>query len=325
MPGFGHRGKLRLFGETAYGNNTANALGAEYISFESEGMDVKPEYVFVKGIRASRDTFRKIQGPINAKGNLKWQPDVEDGIGIFLKNILPLEEFTNLGAGNGGQHVFKVGDTQLPPSIAMRINRDTVADAGNIWDFTGGRISKISFSADEGKPLECSVDLVFQNGVSGAADFAPSYTTQNPLMYWQGSLTIGGQTIAAKSFKLDIDAGLISARGQLGSQLIQQPQPGSMKVSGEIDAYFDSLQYITDFLQGNDVAIALNFSGSALGTSTRQLEFLLPVAGLIGTSPTIQNMNEIMQKLPFQAWRNGNGSPDETIVVTLLNSVQQSY
>jgi hypothetical protein len=328
MPGLGHRGYLRLATETAFANNTPSALGVEYMPVTAEGFKSVPSYIWPEGIRAETVTRRKVQGAIKASGNISWEVDVEDGIGIILKNTLPLEEFTNLGAGNGGSHVFKVGDLQLPPSMCFRICRDLVADPTNIWDYVGARVKKLGFNAAEGAILKATADFSAQKGTAGAANVTPSYTTQNPLVYYQGSITVQGQSVNVKSFKLDIDTGLIEGRGMLGSQYDQQAQKGMYKVTGELDTYFDSMTQVNDFLNATDVDITLNFLGTALGSSTRQLQFELPTAQFTGEPPVIANPKEIMLKLPFTAYRSGTGglnNIDELIVITLLNSIQTTY
>jgi hypothetical protein len=325
MPGLGHRGWLRLATETAWANGVANALGVQYLPFKTESLRNTPAYVFPPHIRAERNERRKVQTSVKAGGSLAWDVDVEDVIGILLKNILPTEDFTNLGSGNGGRHIFTPGDDTLPPGLVARINRDVTADANNIWEYVGGRVRKLDFSASEGGLLEATADLSFKSGAQGAGNATPSYTTQNPLVYHQGAITVAGQSVAVKSFKLSIDAGLLDGRGQLGSQFIQQQQPGMYKISGEIDTYFDSLDQVNQFLDAVDVDITLDFLGTALGTSTRQLKFQLPTVQFTGEAPTIANPQEIMLKLPFTAYRSGNGGLDEAIAVTLLNSVQQTY
>jgi hypothetical protein len=328
MPGLGHRGWLALAGETAFANNVPNAIGREFIAFTSENFTSIPAYIWPEGVRAERVTRRKVQGAVKAHGTLAWEADVEDGIGIMLKNTLPLEQFTNLGPGNGGLHVFTVGDLQLPPSMCFRINRDTIADATNVWDYVGGRMKKLSFAAAEGQLLKMTADISLQKGTPGAGLLAPAYTTQNPLVYHQGTVTVSGVSVPVKSFKMDIDTGLIEGRGQLGSQFVQQMQPGMYKIQGELDIYFDNMNQVNQFLNAVDVDITLNFLGTALGTSTRQLKIEMPTAQFTGNPPTIGNLNEIMIKLPFTAYRSGNGginNIDEAVQISLLNSVQQSF
>ncbi len=325
MPGLGHRGWLRLAGETAWGNNTPNALGVQYLPIKSESLKTTPAYIFPSNIRASRVDRRKIQGGIKAGGSIAWEVDVEDVIGILLKNTLPTEEFVDLGVGNGGKHIFTVGDETLPPGICARVQRDLTASPDNIWDFVGGRVKKLSFSASEGGLLEATADLSFKTGTPGAGNATPSYTTQNPLVYHQGDITVAGDSVGVKAFKLDIDTGLLDNRGQLGSQYTQQQQPGMYKFTGEVDCYFDSMAQVEKFLAGEDIEINLNFLGTTLGTSTRQLKFRLPTIQFTGETPTISNPQEIMLKLPFTGYRSGNGDLDEAIEVTLLNSVQQTY
>ena len=324
MPGLGHRGYFGLASETAWGNNTPNALGREFMPILSESLISAPAYLFPAGSRASRTLQRKVQGAIKAGGNISWEVDVEDGIGILLKNILPQEDFTDYGAGNGALHVFRQGDSQLPPGICCKVFRDTVADPTNIWDYVGGRVKKLSFTAAENQMLKATCDLSFQKGTAGAANVQPAYTQQNPLMFHQGTFTSSAGVVNVKSFKLDIDSGLMEGRGQLGSQFAQQAQPGMYKFSGDVEAYFDNMLQVNAFLNATDVALTLNFLGTLLGNQTRQLQFQLPTVQFTGSPPVINGPGEIMIKLPFEGYQN-DATTNDPLIITLLNSIQQSY
>ncbi len=326
MPGLGHRGYLALAGETAWANGIPNALSWQYMQIVNETLKSHVIKNFPEGIRQARDLSRRmVPMGITADGALTWDVDVEDCLGILLKNTLPNETTTDNGAGNGGLHVFVPGDALLPAGLTSIVNRDTTADATNIWQYFGGRVKKLSFSAADGGLLKGTADLDFQKGTPGASGLTPSYTTQNPLVYHQGTITVAGASVNVKDFKVDIDTGLLVHRGILGSRFSNQQQPMVYKVSGEITAYFDNMNMVNDFLNAVDVQITLNFLSTALGTSTRRLQFDLPTVQFTGDPPTLAGMGEIMLKMPFTAYRSGNGAPDNLIAVSLLNSKRTAY
>lgn len=321
MPALGHKGSFAIVKEGTWG--TDPATGYEYTPIKSEGMKVEPEYIFVKAIQASRNIKRKVQGAIKAGGTYTFDANVEEHLGILLKATLPTEATTDNGSGNGGLHVFTPGNT-LPAGITALIDRDTTAGATNVWSFTGGRVRKLDFSAQDGGLLECSADLSFKNGVSGATAGTPSYSTENPLVYHQGVLTIDGSPVAVKSFKLSLESGLKDKRGKLGSQYIQQQQPGLYNITGEIEAYFDDMTLVGKITSGANVALVLTFTGSTLGTSTRTLIFSLPAIQLTGETPTMGDPEaETMLKLPFTAYQPSDGA--ELVSVSLLNSKRTAY
>ncbi len=204
------------------------------------------------------------------------------------------------------------------------LGRDTTPSSTNVWSYTGGRVRKLSFEATEGALLKTTADISFQKGVASATGQSPSYSTENPLVYHQGVLTVDASAVAVKSFKLDIDTGLIDKRGKLGSAYQQQQQPGVFKVTGEIEAYFDSMTLVNKFLAGADSALVLTFTGSAVGSSTRSLIFTLPYVQFMGESPNITGPEgEIMLKLPFTAYQPVSGT--DLITVALTNSKRTDY
>lgn len=322
MPALGHKGSFALVKESTWGTNPAT--GYEYVAIDSESLKVEQDFIFPNTVRSSRNgASRKVVAGQRAGGSFVFQANVEEGVGILLKGILPAEATVDNGSGNGGLHTFTPSQT-LPAGLTALVDRDVTPSASNIWAFTGGRVRKLDFEAAEGALLKCSADVSFKNGVSGATAGTPAYSTQNPLVYHQGVLTVDGSTVPVKGFKLSIDAGLMDKRGQLGSRYIQQQQPGVYKVTGEIEAYFDDLTLVNKFVNGSDAALVLTFTGAAVGTSTRSLTFTIPYAQFMGETPTIPSADtELMLKLPFTAYQPAPAT--ELITVALLNSQRTAY
>lgn len=325
MPALGHRGYVGIATETAWGNGTPDASGWQFIAVENESIKGVQKKLIVPGIRASREAKRLVQLGQVASGAFTWPVDPEDGIGLLLKNILPTEVTTDHGSGNGGTHLFSPGDSALPVGMTFLSSRDTTVDATNIWQAVGGRIKKLQFSAAEGAMLKCTADMDYQQSQDAATGQSPSYTTQNPFVYHQGAFSIGGSPANCKGFTLDVDSGLLVGRGTLGSKFSQQQQPLMYKISGTCDLYFDSMTEVNDFMNGTDRSLQLNFLGTAVGSSTRQLEFILPTVQWFSEQPSIAGPGEIMLKMTWTAYRPGSGSPDALIQIQLLNSRRTAY
>lgn len=324
MPALGHNGYLVMVKESAWGTDPGSGYTSQ--SIMSESLDVKKSYEFTKPIVASRfaPPFKVPMG-ITAGGAINFDGDVEGILGLCLKGILSAETTTDNGSGNGGLHVF-IPENAVSPSFSCVVSRDTTPSASNIWGYVGGTVDKLSLSAAADGLLKATAQMSFKTGASAAAAVTPSYTTQNPLVFHTGSITIAGSSVNVRSFKLDIDSGNHNRRPALATQFTQQQQPGLFNVTGEIEAYFDSLSQVNAYLAATDVAIILELDGTAVGTSTRKLILTIPVAQF--TSGVPQNTgaaNELMLKLPFQAWLSGAGSPNVLVQASLLNSKRTAY
>ena len=327
MPALGHNGSLQAVKEVTWGINPGSGYTAQAI--QSETFDQKQSYIFTKPVQGTRSApLQKIPGGILAGGAINFDADVEGILGLLLKNILSSETCVDNGAGNGGTHTFTPANA-LPPSLSVLINRDNTGMSTNVWQAVGAKVGKLSLSASEGGLLKAVATLSAKSFTASATASAPTYTTQNPLVYHTGALTLAGATnptVNIKSFKLDISSGLHDKRGQIGSKYIQEQQPGLFGVTGELEAYFDSMSQVNAYLNATDVTCELNLTGSALGSSTRGLDILMPVVQLTGSTTPISGAgNELMQKLPFTAWLSGAGSPNALIQAILTNSQRTAY
>lgn len=322
MPALNHKGTAAIVKEGTWGTDPGS--GYEYIAFQSEAIKNEQDFIFVHTVRGSRNgPSRKVLAGKRAGGTLTFEANVEEGIGLLLYSTLGAQVTVDNGSGNGGLHTF-TPSSSIPVGLSMLIDRDVTPSSTNIWSYVGGRVRKLSLEAAEGQLLKVSADLSFKAGTASATAGTPAYSTENPLVYHQGVLTVDGTPVAVKSFKLDIDTGLIDKRGQLGSAYQQQQQPGVFKVTGEIEAYFDNMTLVNKFIAGADSALVLTFTGSAVGTSTRALTITLPYAQFMGESPNISGPEgEIMLKLPFTAYQPAPGT--ELITAALLNSKRTDY
>ena len=318
----GHQGYLSMVKEVTWGTDP----GAGYTSqkVNQEALKTKVNYLFEKPISNTRQiTTQKVAGGISAGGTISFDADVEGILGMILKSLLSSETYLSLGSGNGGSHIFLPGNDL--PSYSLLVSRDS-AVTGNVWSYKGGVFDALSLSAAEGQLLKAQATLVSKDGTSGATGITPSYTTEEPLVYHSGTFKVAGTTVPMKSFKVDIKSGNFSKRGQLGSRYIQQQLAGGMEVTGEIEAYFQDLTLVNDYINGTDASIEATFTGSVIGTTTRKVDILIPIAQFTGETPSIPSAaQEVMLKLPFTAWLPGTGSPNDLVQVTLFNSLQAAY
>lgn len=322
MPALNHKGSFGLVKEATWGVDPGS--GYEFTPFQSESMKVMQDFIFVKAVRGSRQgSSRKVAGARTAGGAYTFETNVEEHIGLLLYSALGGQATVDHGAGNGGTHTFTPSET-IPAGLSALINRDETPDADNVWSYTGGRVRKLSLEAAEGQLLKVTADISFQNGAPGATPVSPTYSTENPLVYHAGTFTVDTVAVAIKGFKLDIDTGLLDKRGKLGTDTIQQQQPGIFSITGEIEAYFDNMDLVTKYLNGADSALVLHFDGTPIGMSQRELTITIPVAQFTGEVPNISGPDgEIMLKLPFTAYQPAPGT--DIMNVTVTNSKRTDY
>ena len=328
-PALVHRGSLQLVKEVTYGTDPGTGYTAS--SILSEGIKAVPKYIFNKGIRASRASSNmKIPGEITVGGDIKFNPDPSGIVGLLLKGLLTSETYTdNHVAGNGYSHVFVPADT-VPPTFSCLINRDTSPSANNVYDYTGGMVEKLSFSCKYGALVECTAQLSFQTGTDSATPAAPSYNTEQPLVFHMGSVTLAGNAINVAEWTCEIDGGILNKRGKIGSKLIQQQQPGLISTKGTLTAYLDgaTAQTMVDtYLNGgSDAALVFTMTGAALSSANEELVITVPVAQFTGNTPNPDDpAKEVMLKMNFEAWLSGAGSPNALVQVMLINNTSGAY
>lgn len=316
MPALGHKGYLALAKESTFG--TPVIVSMEFLEALTESIQDKFDKIFPAPFNG-RMLRRVVTGKKTVDGSISFNPEPEFGIGLLLKSLLPTETYTTNGTGNGGTHIFTPA-TALIAGLTAQVGRDI-----DVVTYTGGQVKKMTFSASEGALLSATADLSFKDATHGATAQTPTFTTQAPLVYHTGTLTLDGTAVNVKSMSVNIDAGLLDGRGKLTSNTIQAQQAGRYSVTGELEMYWDDMTQYSKFLNGTIAALSAEFTGSAIGTSTRSLKIVVPRLAFTGDSPTIGGPGEMMLKMPFTGILDGSGTPNELVQVTLVNSKQLAY
>jgi hypothetical protein len=317
MPAQGHASYIALAKEATWA--TKVVAGMSFMEFLNETIAVAQEEKIVQGINRSRVRTKRLLGAKTVAGDITWEVNAEDGIGLILKGLLPAEAFIDDGVGNGGQHAFTVEGGTIPPGLTYQKEID-----GNTFDYYGGRVSSANFQAQAGEILNGTASLTFKDRETGTPQ-VPVYTTQKPLIYHTGTLSIDGSDRDVQNFQVAIDGGMKADRRRLGQRTILQQQPGSVGVTGQIVTYYDNDLLIDKFLDGSAASLIFDFTGELIGSTLRRLRFTIPTVYLNGEDPKVPGMDEVMLTIPFVGIRDGSGTPDNVIKVELFNSVRAAY
>lgn len=320
MPSRAWKGYLGVAKESTWGTKVVS--GMKFQPFLSESIAIQQARRAVRGIMGARVPQRNIGLGKTVAGAVSFEADVEGALPLFLKSILPTETLTDDGVGNGGQHAFTPADAPLT-GLTLQIGRDV-----DVADYFGGIVSSLSMSAALGEVLQCQAEMVFTDGSLAQTPQTPTYSTEQPMVYHTGSVTIAGGAAVVRSFSLNIQSGNLANRGKIGSALVNALTPlgGPMTVTGEVQLYFDNLTELNKFLAQTASSLVIELTGTAVGTTTRKVKIEVPQIFYNGNQPVVNSeTEEVFLNLPFEAIKTGSGSPNELVKVTVNNSVRTAY
>lgn len=315
-PRQGYKSYVAFAAETTWG--TKVVTGMDFMEMLSESIATTIEEKIVQGINNSRLRTKRVLGAKLVAGDIPWEVNAEDGIGLILKNLLPDEDFTDDGENNGGQHKFTEGET-LPVGMTTQVGRGGLA-----FDHFGGRINSLGLTAAHSELLQGTVNASFKDEDDGTPQ-SPTYDTQPPLVYHAGSVELDDADAPLTNFQLTIESGLRADRRRLAQQTIMQQSPGPYNITGSIGLAYEDNTLIDKFRAGTAAKIMLDLTGNLIGTTLRRLRITIPVAFFNGQTPQVPGMDEIQLTLPFVAIKDGSGAPDKLIQVELWNSLRAAY
>ena len=141
-------------------------------------------------------------------GALKVDGDLEGTFRPVAHTNLLQSLFGSVAAG-----VYTL-DMCSPIVIQIGEKVGSITRARNI---TGCGVGKAEFTFATKEFVRVKYDFIGQQGIDTTYDTAPSYTAENPLVFWRATLTLGTDPIVAKEATLSIDRALDDEQYVLGS------------------------------------------------------------------------------------------------------------
>lgn len=315
--GKGYKAYAGVAEETVWGTKVVS--GMDFTEFTTEGVKKTVEEILSKGINSSREQKRRLQGKIRVAGNLNFEVNPDDVIGLVLKHTLwgvaaPVQQ----GATTGYLHAFTPG-TSMPVGLTLQIGRDVA-----VFDYTGGKINSLKLKAAVNALLEADVAMVFKDESIGASQ-TPSYSTVQPFIFHQGVLTVGGNSVNVSDFQLEINNKLKVDRAALGSATILEPNEGKIEVKGSFKQFFENTTAYTAFVAGTSAALVLTFTGALISTGVfYKLTITLPQVYYNGDTPNVSGADvDLEQTVPFTAIYDTTAT--NSIKVELINTRSTQY
>lgn len=315
----GYNGYVGAAKETTFGTFVP---ATDFARVNSEGIKKDRTILIPPVIGGGRFETLRLAGNEKVSGSIDFPINLDDVVGLFLKDLLGGETYTLLESGCGS-HVFVPYTTHGTPGISVERTPDSTI-TGNVWKASGGHVNALTFNYEPGQPLKCVADMVFQNMVGAGTAQVPTYgTNARYVMCHTGAIEVPtGSASTLKSLNLKMDGRLAADRYALGSKYITEPSLGVYKISGSMDLEFSSVAQITNFLADTSQSITIDLTCDLIGASTTRLKFILGSIYLDGETPVASGNGEIWLSLPFTSV---SGTAATLASVTLVNSTVAAY
>lgn len=191
------------------------------------------------------DQFHAMLGGYKADGKLEGYLSTET-IGIILESILGTS--TPGGSSDPWNHTYLSNKPGNP--ISLYIGDLVVAGEQKV---TSAICKKFELECVAGEIVTWSADFFAKQVEQGALQ-APSFDTLDPIVFHETDLKVGaGGSIAAyaNAVKLTIERDAPDDGYGLADRMLVRPWYGSVKVSWEMDLYFDRLDDWKRFYDGS--------------------------------------------------------------------------
>jgi hypothetical protein len=235
-----------------------------------------------------------------------WMPGKQfaaGGISLELDNVTMQKLFTHaFGAvvttgSNPYTHTFTPTD-MTAKGLTVQIGLPSTDGTVRTKTYAGTKIKKLSISAKAGDLAMLDLDVVAQSEVTNVGLASASFTSGiNPYTFIEGSLSIGGSSIAyCKDVKFDFENALADDRFMIGAATFLQPLQNDLRgITGTATLEFADLTQYTRYVAGTTAALVLAFSDGA-----NSLTITLNVF-FNGETPTLDGRDIITLPLGFEA------------------------
>jgi len=318
--------------EGGYGVYRGNNL--QYIDIVSES--VAPDHGMIDIETAGEREWRhRVPGPYSIGGDIDLVVNA-DNIGRFFWWVLG--DKTTGASGACYTHEFE--SAQEINSFSMNI-APAVQDSGTyrMRRVVGCAVTSMAIEAVAREALTATVSVIGQKDSLVADAQTPSFSTVRPFIFYEGSLTLDGGTVAnVEAFRLTIDNDIADDAYTLGSRYLPGIRLQGITISGDMDVAFTNWDLYKRFYDGSvsgsepsdtthgSIALVLTFIGEATGCSGGdafyRLELDLPKCYFDTTEANFDRRDRIIQSLDFTA--TYDDTQTYTLQVTLINQMALS-
>ncbi len=304
------------------------AMASVVMGFESAFNTIATEgfVMFINNstIRGSKNQI----SPATIRGNLNPVEPFDGNLSVAGQITVPVDSIafwywlraalgTPTTAGTDPYtHTYKAGEARDSFTIEHQF---TELGTSKYFQYTGCKISSMSFSAGDDGELVANFDVVGAEETISSSSFDASPTTLDFARLKNSHLTLteGGSTLSnAKlvdcniNFNTDTSQYVIGGGGVLGSL-----PDGVMSVTGNLNTLFEDTTLLEKAINGTESALVLSFSYSA----SSALVITFPEIKYTQNSPTVDGPQGLAVSLPFAGYYDNN-SDATSIMAVLTNS-----
>lgn len=254
--------------------------------FLSESVRKNSAIIDTQGIRATRSHIveRTRTGPYTVSGSIRMMPG-----GVELDNILPYI----MGAGSNPTYTL----AETIPAFDLCVDR-----VAKVFTYTGCKVTKATFSASEGQPMELNIDVEGLTETVGNAASYPSVTlsTMAPYVMMDCALTALSSSRQIKEWELTIENVPDADRFLNTSSRTEIPIIDRMV----------TFRFVVPFNSDNTDLYNQALAGAAatlvLTNGALSLTFTMAALQIPATGPTVNSKGEIVLELAGQVRKSSS-------------------
>ena len=308
----GSKTKTLIAFENIYGETPAEASSSAIrLDINSNGVACSQSSTAPSTLRGNRNPVEPILGNNDVSGDIAVPLDYVS-FGYWLKAAFGTPSSAAEGSAGKYKHVFKVSDSQ--PSFTLE---KAFPGINTYLRDKGCKVSKLSLSVGGDGELVATVSVMGAKEEKATASMSESPVEPKfaRAQNFQASAKLGGNVKGKlTSFSIDIDFGLDGDTYCIGGDGYREAIcEGAITVSGTLEAFFDSMEYLDMAANNTATSAEIIFTGG-----DNSISLLLPELKFARTSPSIDGPGGIKQSLTYNAYYE-NSSQGSAVVVTLVN------
>lgn len=249
----------------------------EYIDIISEELKEENQMILPE-TGAGYDPRIGLPGGFKASGSLEWYPTPEN-LGLPLVGMLGAP--STAGVGDPYTHTFL--SSEDPLYLSGEVGTLVAVGAKKL---TGMACTKMEIEVEAGELAVAKLDFFVKKSEQVALG-TPTFPTDPPFQYHKADLDAGGGSIKAfvSACKLAIERSFPDDEYSLGDRLLTYAFPEALKISGEVDLYFEALTEWKRFYDGT--------TGTAPGAVVAPFVVDLELLGVDATSKVNFEMGDV--------------------------------
>lgn len=319
--------------EGRYGTYRGGNL--QYIDIVSESVNPDQGMIDIE-TAGEREMRMRVPGPYSLGGDVDIIVN-PDNCGKFLWWVLGNKVTTPSGAC----YTHDFTSAQEIRSFSMNIApavQDGPLGSYAMRRVTGCAISSMSFEAVAREALTSTVSVMAKRDDLVADGQAPSFSSLRPFIFFEGTVTLNGVTVAnVEAFRVTIENEIADDAYVLGERYIPGIRLQGITISGDMDLAFLDWSMYRRFWDGTaagtgptnsiaSVGLALTMTGQATGChgadANYKLLLDLPACYFDTTEANIDRRERIVQSLNFTCIYDQDDA--YTLQATLINKMPLS-